>query len=61
MFLKNHAKSSVSKISDGSGYFLNFFSNFLILLENSFKGISFGKLTPLHFFEKKFELSINFV
>ena len=27
VFLKNHAKSSVSKNSNGSGYFLNFFNN----------------------------------
>ena len=61
VFFKNHAKSRVSKNSDGSGHFLNFFSNFLIFLEISFKGISFGKLTPLHFFEQKFELFRNFV
>ena len=57
MFLKNHAKSRVSKNSDGSGHFLNFFSNLLIFLEISFKGISFGKLTPFTFLNKNLSFS----
>ena len=33
----------------------------LAFSENSFKGISFGKLTPPHVFEQNFEIFRNFV
>ena len=37
-----------------------FLSKILLFSENSFKGISFLKLAPLHFFEQKIEFFSNF-
>ena len=63
-FLKIMIKVRCFKILLVTRLFWTFFSNLtkiLIFLENSSKGISFVKLTLLHFFEQNLELFRNFV